>query len=31
MELGVILSGEPATQLDKILRVVITMASPISA
>jgi hypothetical protein len=31
MELGVILKGEPAAQLDRILRVVITMATPISA
>ena len=29
MELGVILKGGPAAQLDRILRVVITMASPI--
>ena len=31
MELGVILRGEPAAQLDRILRVVITMASPVTA
>lgn len=30
MELGVILTGAPAFQLDRILRVVITMASPVS-
>ena len=29
MELGVILTGPAAAQLDRILRVVITMASPI--
>jgi phosphatidylserine/phosphatidylglycerophosphate/cardiolipin synthase-like enzyme len=29
MELGVIVSGTPAVQLDRILRVVITLASPI--
>jgi PLD-like domain len=31
MELGVILTGDAASQLERILRVVITMASPISA
>ncbi len=30
MELGIILSGEAASQLDRILRVVLTMASPIN-
>jgi len=30
MELGVILSGNPASQLDRILRVVLTMATPVS-
>ncbi len=29
MELGVILNGRAAAQLDRILRVVITMASPV--
>ena len=30
MELGVILTGDAASQLDRILRVVITMAAPVS-
>lgn len=30
MELGVILTGDPASQLDRILRVVISIATPIS-